>query len=262
MAARMTGRAFFGRRLRMAREQQVPKMSRRALGKLVNLTDSAVAAWESGRNIPDPRTLARVERILGTGGLLQDIVECMVTGEQKPQEYMGRWVHVESSAATLLWFELRVIPGLLQTEEYARAVLREDHQVKNRLERQKVLTKENPPVLVALIDESVLRRGIGGPAVMREQLKHLEEMAQYENVVIHIIRMDSPICAQYTGPFVLANYNGEAEIGYTDDAISGEVLENTDEVAKLRRTFEIFRGYALNEEESVRFIREVAQTWT
>jgi len=244
----------------MAREQQVPKMSRRALGKLVNLTDSAVAAWESGRNIPDPKTLARVERILGTGGLLQDIVECLVTGEKSP-EYMGRWIHVESLAATLLWFEFRVIPGLLQTEDYARAVLRDDLQVKARIERQKILTKEDPPVLVALIDESVLRRCIGGPAVMREQLKYLEEMARYENVVIHVIKMESPICAQYAGPFILANYNGEAEVGYTDDAISGGVLENSDEVARLRRTFEIFRGYALNEEESIHLIREVAQTW-
>ncbi|HEY0542922.1 MAG TPA: Scr1 family TA system antitoxin-like transcriptional regulator [Actinoallomurus sp.] len=128
MAARMTGRAFFGRRLRLARERQAPKMSRRTLGARLNLTDSAVAAWESGRNIPDPRTLESVERILGTGGLLQDIVECMVTGE-KSQEYVGRWAHVESQATTLLWFEMRIVPGLLQTGGYARAILRDDQRV-------------------------------------------------------------------------------------------------------------------------------------
>src|SRR5262245_4850794 len=113
MAARMTGRAFFGRRLRIAREQQVPKMSRRALGEQVNVTDSAVAAWETGRNIPDPETLKRVERILGTNGLLQDIAENLVAGE-KPQEYMGRWAHVEGHASTLLRFSFDVLPGLLQ----------------------------------------------------------------------------------------------------------------------------------------------------
>jgi transcriptional regulator with XRE-family HTH domain len=236
-------------------------MSRRTLGARLNLTDSAVAAWESGRNIPDPKTLESIERILGTGGLLQDIVECMVTDE-KSQEYMGRWAHVESQATTLLWFEMRIVPGLLQTEDYARAILRDDQRVSARLDRQKTLAREDPPVVVALIDESVLRRNVGGPAVMRDQLDHLENATQQENVILHVLRMTAPICAQYTGPFILASYNGATEIGYMDDAISGGVVENADEIARLRRMFEIFRGYALNQEESVRLVREVARSWT
>jgi hypothetical protein len=110
--------------------------------------------------------------------------------------------------------------------------------------------------------ESVLRRNVGGPDVMRDQLDHLENAAQQENVVLHVLRMTAPICAQYTGPFILASYNGETEIGYMDDAISGGVVENADEIARLRRMFEIFRGYALNQEESVRLVREVARSWT
>lgn len=243
----------------MARERQSPKMSRRELGERLNLSESAVAAWESGRNIPDPATLGRIERVLGTADLLQDIVECLVTGE-KSQEYIGRWTHVESHATTLLWFEIRLIPGLLQTEEYAYAVLRDEQRVKARVDRQKALAKENPPVLVALIDESVLRRDIGGQAVMTGQLNHLVEMARLEHVIIHVVPMRASVCAQYTGPFILASYDGEREIGYTDDAISGGVLENVDEVARLRRTFEIFRGHALNEEESIRLIQEVARS--
>lgn len=258
----MTGRAFFGRRLRMARERQEPKLSRRELGEQVNVTDSAIAAWEIGRNIPDPNTLKRVEHILGVSdNLLQDIAECLVSGE-KSQEYIGRWAHVESRAVTLLWFELIVIPGLLQTEEYARAILRDDDRIAVRMERQKVLTGEDPPVLVALIDECLLHRCVGGPEVMRAQLQHLEELAQHENVIIQIIRMRSPICGQYTGPFILANYNGETEIGFTDDALSGSVLESPDQVGSLRRIFEKFRGYALHEEASVNLIREAIKSWT
>jgi transcriptional regulator with XRE-family HTH domain len=162
MAARMTGREFFGRRLRMARERQDPKMSRRVLGEHVSVTDSAVAAWESGRNIPDPTTLARIERRLRTNGELRDVVDCLVTGE-KSEEYMGRWTHVESNSPTILRFSFDVIPGLLQIEEYARTILRDEAKVKARMERQNILTKEFPPILVALIDESVLRRNIGGP---------------------------------------------------------------------------------------------------
>jgi hypothetical protein len=235
-------------------------MSRRTLGERVQVTDSAVAAWESGRNVPDPKTLESVERTLGTNGLLQDIVENMVTGE-KPQEYMGKWAHVESNATLLLRFSFDVLPGLVQTEEYALAILRDDEQVKTRMERQEVMTKENPPVLVALIDESVLHRNIGGPLVMRDQLNHLAEMAKHENVVVQVIRQSSPIGAQYTGSFSIASYNGETEVAYLDDALSGDVIENTDEVSTLRRMFEILRKHALSEEDSIRLIREAAEKW-
>jgi hypothetical protein len=226
----------------------------------VSLTDSAIAAWESGRNIPDPETLKRVERILGTNDLLQDIVDCIVSGE-KPQEYMAKWVHVEAQATMILRFSYDVIPGLLQIEEYARAVLRDEQQVKTRIERQGILTKEDPPVLVTLIDESVLHHNVGGPTVMREQLAHLVEMAQHEHIVVYVIKMSSPICAQYTGPFSLASYNGESEVAYLDDAISGAVIENTEEVSRLRRMFEKLRKHALSEEESLRLIRKAAESW-
>ena len=261
MAQRMTGRGFFGRRLRIAREEQVPKMSRRILGEHVGMSMSAVAAWEEGRNIPDPETLAKIEKVVGTGGFLADIVECMVTGE-KPQEFMGRWAHVEAHATMILRFSFDVFPGLLQTEEYARAILRDDDKVALRMDRQKVMAKEHPPVLVALIDECVLHRNVGGPSVMRDQLNHLGEMAEREHVVIQVIKLSSPIGAQYTGSFSLANYNGESEVAYMDDAISGDVVEHSDEVSRLRRMFEIQRKHALSEEESIRLIREAAESWT
>jgi transcriptional regulator with XRE-family HTH domain len=258
MPARMTGREFFGRRLRIAREQQVPKMSRRALGERINLSDSAIAAWESGRNIPDPETLEDVERILGTGGLLEDIAENIVTGE-KPQEYMGRWAQAEAQATVLLRFSFDVFPGLLQIEEYARSILRDEEQVKTRMARQKVIAKENPPVLVALIDESVLYRNVGGPSVMTDQLKHVEEMALNDHVIIQIIKLSSAVGAQFTGTFSLAI--GESAAGYLDDALSGDVVETPDEVSRLRRIFEMLRKHALSEEASLRLIKEVAEAW-
>ena len=236
-------------------------MSRRALGECLNLTDSAIAAWECGRNIPDPETLKNAERILGTDGLLQDIVENLVTGE-KPQEFQGKWAQVEAQTTLLLRFSFDLMPGLTQIEDYARAILRDEDQVKVRMARQQVLSKEDPPVLVALIDESVLHRNVGGPSVMRNQLDHLAEMAEREHIIVQLIRLSSSIGAQYTGSFSLANYNGETEVGHMDDAISGAVVENADEVSRLRRMFEILRKHALSEQESIRLIREAAEVWT
>jgi transcriptional regulator with XRE-family HTH domain len=260
MAARMTGRMYFGRRLRIARERQVPKMSRRLLGEQVNKTGSAVAAWESGRNIPDPTTLAIVERILGTSGLLQDIVDYLVSGE-KPQEYMAKWQHVEAQAAMLLGFSYDVVPGLLQIEEYARAILPDEHQVETRMKRQRILERENPPAVVTLIDESVLHHNAGGPTVMQKQLTHLVEMAQHENITIQVISMSSPICAKFTGPFTLASYNGESEVAYVDDALSGDIVETAEDVIRLRLMFERLRKHALSEQESIPLIKKAAESW-
>lgn len=260
MPARMTGREFFGRRFRIARERQTPKMSRHALGEQLRVSDSAIAAWESGRNIPDPDTLKTVERILGTEGLLQDVVENMVTGE-KPQEFMGKWARSEAQATLLLRFTYDVVPGLLQIEEYARTILRDDDHVKVRMSRQHVLTKENPPVFVALIDESVLHRNVGGPRVMSDQLNHLIEMAMHEHVVVQVIRLNCSIGSQYTGSFGVASCNGETEVGQIDDALSGDVVEIADEVSRLRRIFEITRKHALSERESIHLIKEVAESW-
>lgn len=235
-------------------------MSRRALGERLQASDSAVAAWESGRNIPDPKTLRAIERIVGTDGLLEDIVDNIVAGD-KPQKNMGKWTDAEAQASMFLRFSFDVVPGLLQIEEYARAILRDDEQVKARMGRQKIMAKEEPPVLVALIDESVLHRNVGGPAVMRDQLHHLGEMAKNDHIIVQIIKMSSPVGAQYTGPFSLAIYNGEPEIAYTDDAISGDVVATSDDVSKLRRMFEMLRKHALSEEESIRLIGKVADSW-
>lgn len=173
---------------------------------------------------------------------------------------MGRWVQVESQASTLLWFSFDVVPGLLQTEDYARAILHDEERVSVRMDRQRILAKDDPPVLVALIDESVLRRNIGGPHVVREQLGHLIEMAERDHVAIHVITFASPASARYTGSFILASRNGEAEIGYVDDAIRGGVVENVDEVTRLRKLFEILRSHAKDREESLRLIKEVAES--
>lgn len=243
-----------GRTRRQAYRQQRPAELKAQAGRLIEY------GGQHGISVADPRMLEKVERILGTGGLLKDIVENMVTGE-KPQEYTAKWIHVEANAATLPRFTYDLVPGLLQTEDYARAILRDDNQVKARLERKNVLTKEEPPVIIALIDESVLYRMVGSPAAMRDQLKHLAEMAKYDHITIHVIKLRSPVSSQFTGPFSLASYNGEAEIGFVDDAISGGIVQNADEVARLRRMFELFRKHALGEVESIRLIKEAEQTW-
>jgi hypothetical protein len=112
----------------------------------------------------------------------------------KPAAYpawFGDWVSKEGQAVKLRWFELNVVPGLLQTEEYATALLTGrigfngdvDEAVAARLARQAILDRDEPPELFVVIDEAVLHRPVGGPDVMARQLKHLVEMAGPSTIV-------------------------------------------------------------------------------
>jgi hypothetical protein len=136
---------------------------------------------ETARRTPSADFLARADDALHTGGLLTRLLALVdldpATAWFKP------WLEVEQEAACLWWFENAVLPGLLQTEGYAREVFRSgglydadevERRVAARLDRQRILDRADPPQLVAVIDESVLRRPVAGdPEVMRAQLAHL-----------------------------------------------------------------------------------------
>lgn len=128
-----------------------------------------------------------------TGGYLSRLLEDLVSDEVPP-EWLGKWLTVETRASSLLWFEPIVIPGLVQNEDYARAVLRlgtptpfgVDDQVTARLERQRVLERDDPPLFHAILDEAVISRPVGGPEIMREQLTRLVELSERPEVVIQV----------------------------------------------------------------------------
>jgi transcriptional regulator with XRE-family HTH domain len=257
----LTARAFLAREIRLAREAK--GISRTALGKAVFVSESLVSAWEKGRYVPKDR----LEGALGTRGVLSRMLEDLVS-VTVPLEWFGRWLEIEGQATALWSFELAVVPGLLQTEDYVRAVLRAanhladtEEMVSARLERQEILTKDDAPIFVALMDQSVLQRNIGGAKVMHEQLVHLAEMTERENVVVQIVPLTGTVCAGFLSGFVIANFDGGNDVAYVDNQLSGEVVERAEDVARLRRMFEVFRSDALPQRESVELITRMAEQW-
>jgi hypothetical protein len=136
-----------------------------------------------------------------------------------------------------------------------------DEMVAARMERQQVLFKEDPPVLVALISESVLRHNVGGRGVMYEQLLHLAEMAGRDNVIVHVVPDDAPACAGFLSGFVIASFDGGDDIGYVDNQLDCATIRDFDDVTRLRHFFEVFRGDALSRQASIEFIRKAAERW-
>jgi transcriptional regulator with XRE-family HTH domain len=261
----LTARAFLAREIRLAREAK--GMSRAALGKAVFVSESLVTAWEKSRYVPKPDVTGRLENVLGTRGVLSRLLEDLVS-VTVPLEWFGRWVEIEEKATSLLSFQPMVFPGLLQTQDYARAVLRAanhladtEEMVSARLERQRILDKDEAPVLVVLLDQSVLQRNIGGAAVMHDQFLHLAEMAQRDNVVVQVVPLTATVCAGFLGGFVIANFDGGNDVAYVDNQLSGEVVEQAEDVTRLRRMFEVFRADALPQRETVELITRMAEQW-
>lgn len=173
-------------------------LSQDQLGDLINFSGSQVGMVEACRRVPSLDFVRRCDEAMQTGGLLARM-HPLVAGEAYPAWFRPFAQH-EADATTLRTFELAVVPGLLQTEEYARTLLSArvgvpavdvDQRVAARMERQVILERDSPPLLWVLLDEGVLRRPVGGREVMRHQIEYLAELAERPNVVIQVIAAES-----------------------------------------------------------------------
>jgi transcriptional regulator with XRE-family HTH domain len=245
------------------------------LGARIYLSASQIRKVEEGTRTPTEALTQACEALpeLNSNGALTTLRE-ILKDHLRHRAYPGwfqAWPDHESHARRLRNFELVVVPGLLQTEAYARTVLRTrvgataeelDEAVAARLERQQILEHQHPPQLWVLIDEAVLRRPVGGAEVMAEQLEFLASAARRPHIVLQLI----PLAAgahegMRGGAFVLADFEDDPSLGYQDTAVSGQIVEDANQVDALAVTWDTLRLEALPQSASVELVEEVAQRW-
>ena len=164
--------AFFGAELR--RRRVAAGMSQDQLGQAINFSAALVGRVEVGERMPSPDLARRCDDVLATGGLFAHLRESMDSDMHAYPAWFREFVEREREAASIREFNALAIPGLLQTEDYARELFRagrpadSDEEISQhvaaRLERQRILDRAKPPMLWAVVDEGVLRRQVGGPA--------------------------------------------------------------------------------------------------
>ena len=179
------------------------------------------------------------------------------------------YIGLESEAVRLRDFQPLVMPGLLQTEDYARAVLRAaphagssaeiDRQVALRMERQAILGQAIPPDLWVVLSESVLRVHVGGPAVMRVQLMRLAEVAERPNVTLQVLPFTTAAHVQPISPFTMLEFTDDADptVVYLEHLTGSLLLENEDEVRRYRVVFDHLRAEALGTGQTADLIARV-----
>lgn len=265
---RRTWQDYFATELRAWREFR--KMSQAQLANAINYSESAVAMIETGHRKARTEFIERCDEALETGGALMRLMKELVERELVP-DWMDHWRTIEGNSSALNWFEPLVFPGLLQTAEYARALFEKngqassvdiEAQVRARLERHEVLTGDDPPMFVAVIDERVLHHAVGGPKVMHEQLTHVVNLCtERTDIVVQVVPKDIGAYAGLSGPFVIATMDG-AEFVYLDTALYGQVAESPRDLAIVKRMWESLRAEALPRTASLNLIMEVAKQWT
>lgn len=194
----------------------------------------------------------------------------LVRGSAFPAVF-GEFAGYEAQAAELLIFEHGYVPGLLQTEEYAHAVLSHHYnvtedqvceRVKARLKRQEILTRVDPvpPALWVLIDEFVLHREIGGPEVMASQCVRLLESAG-TNVTVQVIPKSTGAHPGLGGKFDIAELRDGAVILFAEDIRDGSITDEPATVAEAMQKWRYLSSLALPAAQSLEVIREAEETW-
>jgi hypothetical protein len=215
------------------------------------------------------RFIERCDRILNIGGALMRVWPLL--SQAAHPSWFRPWVEIEREAATLKNWQPLVFPGLLQTPDYARALLpgrrgvsgeRAEELVDGRIQRQSLLKAPRPPLLWAVIDESVLHRRIGGPEIMCEQIAAiLAAMEDNRYISVQIVPGDVTVTAGLSGAFVIASAEGAADTVYVDCAAEGHVTDHPRDVAEIRARFEELRTEALPPRASIDLMTKVMTTW-
>ncbi|MER6404557.1 helix-turn-helix transcriptional regulator [Streptomyces viridosporus] len=252
---------YYGWELRRQREAHGLKQGQ--LGEIIFCTGSLIGQIETTKKVPTRDFSERVDAALGTDGLFSRLIG-LVLRSQLPTWFQP-YAEMEAKAAYISTYQAQVVYGLLQTEEYARAVLATglpddlEGLVAARVERQRILEREQPPLAWVVLDEAVLHRPIGGAEVMRRQLAHLLEFTGHRWVHVQVLPNRTGEHASLAGSFNLLRFEDDPDVVYTEDLISGHMTANPETIKEAALRYARLQAAALSVEDSAELITRVME---
>ncbi|MFD9722772.1 helix-turn-helix domain-containing protein [Streptomyces sp. NPDC059072] len=252
----------FGQQLKLLRTRA--GLERPEFGKLVGYAAQSVPSFEQGRRIPPPRFIDKADEVLDAGGMLKALKE-EVARAQYPAFFRDA-ARLEAEAIELFVYAMQAVPGLLQTEEYTRALLGmrrplldEDtieQRVASRAARQEIFSRWPAPLMSFVIDEAVLRRPFGGKTVLRGVLEQMLLISQKRNVEIQAMPVDREDSAGVDGPFTLITTKAGDQVAYLEVQGRSILLTDRIEVRSVSARYGIIRSQALTPQETTELIEK------
>ncbi|TNC29003.1 helix-turn-helix domain-containing protein [Amycolatopsis alkalitolerans] len=264
------------RRLREAADLTIDEV-----GEKLECSASKVSRIETGHVGVTPRDARDMLELYGLTGDEREALVQLAREARKPgwwhaykEVFTGTFVGLEADASSLRAFQALLVPGLLQTETYARAVIRAmrpdsdeteiERRVAARTARQRLLSDPNPPEYWAVIDEAVLHRVVGGPEVMVQQANRLLELGQLPHVTIQVVPFTAGAHPGMEGPFLILGFPEQADqdVVYVDSTSGGFFLELPPDVRRYSLMFDHLRAAALKPDDSLGLVAEAAERYS
>ncbi|WP_369184082.1 helix-turn-helix domain-containing protein [Streptomyces sp. Y1] len=263
----MTPREFYASELKRLREAMVPRMSQEKLAALVFVSAGYIGQLETMARVPQLDLSRRIDEVLKTGGVLERL-HSLLDFSRFPDYFKHAKEH-ESQALSISEFAALIVPGVLQTPEYARAIFigaeptRTDEQltelVAARMERARIVADPAGPELWFILDEAVLRRVVGTRGTSAAQLRHIADVIKRRRAVIQVITYEAGAHALLEGLMCLMTFAEAPPLVYTEGPHAGQLLDDSQLVARCRRAYDLVRAVALSPEASLALILSAAE---
>ncbi|MFC7881788.1 Scr1 family TA system antitoxin-like transcriptional regulator [Streptomyces sp. NPDC057376] len=260
-------RALLGAELRHAREKA--GLSQEELGARLFVSGSFIGQLEAGTRRMQPEYARMLDDVLGTEDFFQR--NCAASAKSKYPEHFAEAAEAEGAATAIREYASMLIPGLLQTPDYARAVCRAyqptaaddviDELVDARMQRARMLTDPTAPVLWAVVDEAALRRTAGGRTVMADALRHLAGLMQENRVIVQVLPFDAGAHPAMQGCVRLMDFADSPPLVYLEGVGTGRVDDDPATVARYRVYYDLLMMSALPPGKSLSLIEDLAQNY-
>ncbi|MFF9913924.1 Scr1 family TA system antitoxin-like transcriptional regulator [Streptomyces sp. NPDC013457] len=247
------------------------RMSQADLAKATHVSEDLISSIERGVRTPQPEFLQRADPALGAGGVLtaavDDVREALARARTRHPDWFRRFADAEAQAVALHYYEVQAVPGLLQTEAYARAVFRHrrpvwdeetiEQWVADRMARQAIFDKWPSTTISFVLEEAILHRPTGGMEVLREQLRRLLDIGSRRTVHLQVMPLQRQEHPSLDGSFTLLTPKGRREVAYTEIYGHARLITDPEEVRQYAERYGIIRAQALTPHESLAKIEKM-----
>jgi hypothetical protein len=251
----------------MRRHRESAGMSLEALGGVVSYGKSSLARFETAESMIPEDLPPALDAAFGTDGIFEKLY-ALARKEIHPDQFRRR-MDFETKARLIQEYGGQIVPGIVQTEDYARALFKKfnpkaskeaiQELVTARMSRQSLLRGENPPDLSLILDEACLWRSFGGPAAMRAQLAKLAELTLTPTTVVQVLPFDDEGHGLVGGTLTLLTLEDGTQSAYEESISTGTLLEDMSSVVARYRAYDLLKACALSPSKSAAFIRSVME---